>query len=118
MSRRNPVTEWINIQFQPVEKSRASVRLALAIHARSIAEAERDDDRSRVAERILAAIATQAELWSTFDPKSDMRSIDDFEDFDIEALERFESGDWTLLSAWEALGRTRSEIGLAEQRKV
>jgi hypothetical protein len=109
MSRPNPVTQWINIQFQPVEKSRASVRLALAIHARSIVEAERDDDRSRVAERILAAIATQEELWS---------AIDDFEDFDIAALERFESGEWTLLSAWEALGRTRSEIGLAERRKV
>jgi len=118
MSRPNPVTEWINMQFQPVEKSRASVRLALAIHARSIVEAERDDDRSHLAERILEAIATQAELWSAFDPESDMRSIDDFEDFDVEALERFERGDWTLLSAWQALGRNRSEIGLAERRKV
>ena len=118
MKRKNPVSEWIG-RFQSVEESLSSVRVAIVVHARSLERAREDDARSRMAQRILSAIATQPELASTFDRGLDKSlSIDDLDDFEIEALALFESGDWTLCSAWETLGRTRREIGLAERRTL
>ena len=118
MNRKNPVLEWIG-KFQSVEESLASVRVAIVVHARSLERARGDDARSRMGQRILSAIATQPELASAFDRGLDKSlSIDDLDDFEIEALALFESGDWTLCSAWETLGRTRREIGLAERRTV
>ena len=118
MKRKNPVSEWIG-RFQSVEESLASVRVAIVVHARSLERARGDDAHSRMGQRILSAIATQPELASAFDRGLDSSlSIDDLDDFEIEALALFESGYWTLCSAWKALGRTRSEIGLAERRTV
>ena len=118
MNRTNPVSEWIG-RFQSVEDSLASIRVALVVHARSLERARSDDARSRMAERILSAIVTQPELASAFDRGLDSSlSIDDLDEFEIEALASFESGDWTFGSAWQALGRTRSEIGLAERRTL